>query len=36
MKMTKKEYENRALWYALFLSIVKNLSTDDSLRIMGE
>lgn len=30
--MTNKE---RALWYALLLSIVKNLSAEDSLRIMG-
>lgn len=30
--MTNKE---RALWYALFLSIVKNLSAEDSLRLMG-
>ena len=28
------DYEKR-LWYALFLSIVKNLSAEDSLQIMG-
>lgn len=30
--MTNKEH---ALWYALFLSIVKNLSAEDSLQLMG-
>lgn len=30
--MSNKE---RALWYALLLSIVKNLSTEDSLQLMG-
>ncbi len=30
--MSNKE---RALWYALLLSIVKKLSTEDSLQLMG-
>lgn len=27
--------QERKLWYALFLSIVKNLSAEDSLQLMG-
>lgn len=28
--------EYKELWYALLISIVQNLSADESLRIMGE
>ena len=31
-----KDFENRKYWYALYLCIVKKISADDALRIMGE
>lgn len=32
---TSKEYENRTYWYALYLCIIKKISADDALRLMG-
>lgn len=29
-------YDKRELWYALFLCIVKRMSADDALKVMGE
>lgn len=31
-----KDYNNRALWYALYLCIVKKFSANDALNAMGE
>ena len=35
MKETK-DFENRKYWYALYLCIIKKISADDALRLMGE
>lgn len=31
-----KNFENRIYWYALYLCIIKKISADDALRLMGE
>ena len=31
-----KDYKNRSLWYALYLCIIKKMSADDALHMMGE
>ena len=31
-----KDYENRSLWYVLYICIIKKLSADDALQLMGE
>lgn len=31
-----KDYENKTLWYALYLCIIKKVSADDALYLMGE
>lgn len=31
-----KDFENRTCWYALYLCIIKKISADDALRLMGE
>lgn len=28
--------ENKSLWYTLYLCIIKDMTADDALRIMGE
>ena len=30
------DYRNRALWYALWLCIIKKISADEALKAMGE
>ena len=33
--MEISDYKNRELWYALLLSIVKRMSAEETLQIMG-
>lgn len=30
-----RDFENRIYWYALYLCIIKKISADDALRLMG-
>lgn len=31
-----RDFDNRAYWYALYICIVRKISADDALRLMGE
>lgn len=31
-----RDFENRVYWYALYICIIKKISADDTLRLMGE
>ncbi len=31
-----KDYENRKLWYALYICIIRKVSADDALQMVGE
>lgn len=31
-----EDYKNRVLWYALYLCIIKKMTADEALKIMGE
>lgn len=31
-----KDYDNRSLWYALYICIIRKVSADDALHMMGE